>query len=241
MVHIEPLIAHRGASPYAPENTIAAFDKARELGARAIELDIMISADGELFVLHDETLERTTNGRGKIGSVSSDYIATLDAGSWFSEQFSGEKVPKLSETLLWFAEHKLQANIEIKPPAGCAKKTVDAFVACINRYWPPELVLPLVSSFNADVLRLCAQLLPELPLGLLYCKWQPDWQDLAKEVHATSVHLNQCLFTRKRMQAIQSAGYKTCVYTVNSRRKASRYFDWGADSVLTDYPDLMER
>ena len=87
-IALEPLIAHRGAAPYAPENTFAAFEKARELGARSIEFDVMMSADGELFVFHDTTFKRTTNGRGQFGDASSEYIASLDAGSWFSSMSS---------------------------------------------------------------------------------------------------------------------------------------------------------
>ncbi len=239
MINIEPLIAHRGASPYAPENTIAAFDKARELGARAIEFDVMMSADGELFVFHDETLTRTTDGKGKFDTVSSEYITSLDAGSWFSERFRGEKVPRLSDVLLWFADSHLQANIELKPSPESAEAITMAFLACCDRYWPSTLPPPLVSCFNKDVLQLCAKLSPELPLGILLNKWEKNWLDTAKSVQAFSVHLNKYLLTRKRVKSIQESGYKACVYTVNSRDRASRYFARGADSVLSDYPDLM--
>ncbi|MCH9756916.1 MAG: glycerophosphoryl diester phosphodiesterase [Gammaproteobacteria bacterium] len=236
---IEPLIIHRGASPYAPENTIAAFDKALEFGARAIEFDVMMSVDGELFVFHDKTLERTTNGRGEFGSTSSEYISALDAGTWFSNRYQGEKVPSLSDTLFWLIEYQIQANIEIKPLPGLAEATTKAVLACLNRHWPSTMQLPLVSCFDEDALRLCAHLSPDLPLGVLFHKWQKNWIGLAKEVNAVSVHLNKYAVTRKRIKAIKEAGYKACAYTVNSREWASRYFSWGADSILSDYPDLM--
>ncbi|MDF1646474.1 MAG: glycerophosphoryl diester phosphodiesterase [Legionellaceae bacterium] len=239
-MNLEPLIVHRGASPYAPENTIAAFDKALELGARAIEFDVMMSADGELFVFHDKTFERTTNGSGEFGAASSEYILSLDAGAWFSERFRGEKIPQLSDVLGWLLKYQIQANIEIKPLPGFVEVTTMAVLSCLNRYWSSTMPLPLVSCFDKEALRLCTSLLPNLPLGVLFHKWPKTGLDFAQEVNAFSVHLNQYTVTRKRIKVIKKAGYKVGVYTVNSKKKASRYFAWGADSVLSDYPDLMD-
>jgi glycerophosphoryl diester phosphodiesterase len=239
MTVIKPLIAHRGASSYAPENTIAAFDKAYELGARSIELDVMMCADGGLFVFHDATLERTTNGQGEFGAATSEYIASLDAGSWFAERFEGERIPSLPEALRWLIAHQVQVNIELKPLPGHVEETTTAFLTCLKRYWPSTAPLPLISCFDAEALRLCTRLSPELPLGLLFLKWKKDWIHLAKEVHATSVHLNQYIATRRRIHAIKKAGYEAYVYTVNARDWAVRYEAWGADAILSDYPDLM--
>jgi glycerophosphoryl diester phosphodiesterase len=240
MIKIEPLIAHRGASSYAPENTMAAFNKAYALGIRAVEFDVMMSADGGLFVFHDDTLERTSNGRGEFSTTASDVINQLDAGAWFSRQCVGEKVPYLSEVLQWCVTHQVQANIELKPSTGCVQSTIDAFLTCLTQYWPSDTQLPLVSCFNQDVLRLCASKMPALPLGVLLHQWKNNWEDIAKEVRAVSVHLNQYIITRKRIKLIQDAGYQVCIYTVNAREWAARFFAWGADSVLTDYPDLMD-
>src|SRR3990167_5946440 len=110
MKKIEPLIAHRGASAYAPENTLVAFDEARLLGARCIEFDVMMCKDGELFVFHDDKLTRTSNGKGDFHDATSEYILRLDAGSWFSPRFVGEKIPSFSEVLQWLIRHRLQAN-----------------------------------------------------------------------------------------------------------------------------------
>ncbi len=133
---IERIIAHRGASAYAPENTIAAFDKAAILGARMIEFDVMLSQDGEPFVVHDENLKRTTNGRGEVGKVDAAYIKTLDAGKWFSKKFSVKKVPPLQEVLKWLIFSDMKANIEIKPYPGTMEATTVAVMTMINRFWP---------------------------------------------------------------------------------------------------------
>ena len=240
-ITLESLVAHRGASPYAPENTFAAFEKARALGARSIEFDVMMSADGGLFVFHDTKFKRTSNGRGNFGDASSDYIASLDAGSWFSEQFGDEKIPTLEETLQWFSRHSIHANIELKPLPGRTDETTTAVLAKINQCWSEDTPPPLLSSFDEEALLLCSRLAPELPLGLLLLGWKKDWLSKIQHVNGVSVHLPKHVITKERIQAIKKEGYAVCVYTVNSQKWARRYLAWGADSLVSDYPDLMDR
>lgn len=239
-ITLEPLIAHRGAAPYAPENTFAAFEKARELGARSIEFDVMMSADGELFVFHDTTFKRTSNGRGQFGDSSSDYIATLDAGSWFSQRFHEEKIPTLKEALRWFARHSMHANIELKPLPGRTDDTTTAVLSCINQCWSDDAPPPLVSSFDEQALLLCSRLSPELPLGLLLLGWKKDWLSKLQHVNGVSVHLPKHVVNQERIQAIKDEGYAVCIYTVNSKKWARRFWEWGADAIISDYPDLMD-
>lgn len=239
MITLEPLIAHRGASPYAPENTLAAFDKARALGSRAIEFDVMMSSDGELFIFHDETLKRTTNAKGIFTETPREKIVSLDAGRWFSERFLGEKIPTLFETLRWCVAHGMQANIELKPAPGTAEAMTEAFLTCFHQCWPKSIAMPIVSCFDINVLALCAERAPDIPLGVLFNQWQKNWMQTAQKLRAFSVHLDKLIVTKKRIQSIKERGYKACIYTVNSRKWAQQYFKWGADSILTDYPDLM--
>lgn len=239
-ITLEPLVAHRGAAPYAPENTFAAFEKARELGARSIEFDVMMSADGELFVFHDSDLKRTSNGRGQFGDSSSDYIASLDAGSWFSRQFHDEKIPTLKEALRWFARHSIHANIELKPLPGRTDDTTTAVLSCINQCWSDDTLPPLVSSFDEQALLLCSRLSPELPLGLLLLGWKKDWLSRIQNVNGVSVHLPKHVVNEERIQMIKKEGYAVCIYTVNSKKWARRFWEWGADAIISDYPDLMD-
>lgn len=236
---IERIIGHRGASAYAPENTIAAFDRALAMGCRYLEFDVMLSADGEPFVFHDETLKRTTNGQGEIGLVTAEYLQGLDAGGWFSKRFCGEKIPHFRDVLQWLTFSDVRANIEIKPYPGTSEQTTVAILSHINRYWPQNKPLPLISSFDLAALTLCRSLAPEMPIGLLLDEWDKDWSVKAKELHCYSVHCNKRALTAARVQQIKEQGYQLFVYTVNRRRQANKLFDWGVDAVFSDYPDLI--
>lgn len=233
------IIGHRGAAAYAPENTIASFDKALGLGCNWIEFDVMLSADGEPFIFHDDNLKRTTNGRGQFGHVLADYVQSLDAGSWFSKGFKGEKIPHFSDVIQWLVFTNCNANVEIKPFPGTTEQTAVAVLSCINRFWPASKPLPLVSSFDYDALALCRTLSPELPLGLLLDSWDDNWLLKAAELHCYSLHLNKSILTAKRVEAIKEAGYQLYAYTVNRRRQARKLLDWGVDAVFSDYPDLL--
>lgn len=233
------VIGHRGASAYAPENTLAAFDKALSLGCNFIEFDVMLSADGEPFVFHDDSLKRTTNGKGDIGLVDAAYLQTLDAGKWFSRQFSGEKIPHFCDILNWLTFADINANIEIKPYKGTARQTTIAVLAHLNRHWPEAKPLPLVSSFDHEALDLCRELAPEMPLGILFDVWDKEWLSKARDLQCFSVHINRRELNGARVKEIKDAGYKLFVYTVNSKRQATKLLKWGVDAVFSDYPDLM--
>ncbi len=239
LLQIEKVIGHRGAAAYAPENTLASFDKALAMGCKYLEFDVMLSADGEPFVFHDELLKRTTNGKGEIGLVSAEYLQSLDAGKWFSRRFSGEKIPHFREALQWLTFSNLQANIEIKPYPGKSEETTIAVLSHINRYWPQKKELPLVSSFDYTALTLCRNLAPEMPLGLLLDEWDKDWLSKAKELQCYSLHFNKRALTAERVKQVKEQGYAVLVFTVNRRRLAKKLFSWGVDAVFSDYPDLL--
>lgn len=233
------IIAHRGASAYAPENTLAAFNKAWGMGARMIEFDVMLSADGEPFVFHDDNLKRTTNGSGEFGQVNAEYIRTLDAGAWFSKQFLNEKIPSLLTVLQWILSKDIYANIEIKPYPGMTEQTTVAVLTHLNRYWPHGRTLPLVSSFDRKALTLCRSLSPEIPLGMLMHEWQDDWLSEARKLSCYSIHLNADIVNKSRVDAIKAEGYLVYVYTVNRQRLARKLLSFGVDGLFSDYPDLL--
>jgi len=236
---VDRIIGHRGACGYAPENTIASFNKAFSLGCRFIEFDVMCSSDGEPFIFHDDNLKRTTNGKGELGLVDSNYLAGLDAGLWFSRDFKNEKIPHFKEALKWLSFSGVQANIEIKPYPGAEEQTAVVVLSHIHRYWPQSKSLPLVSSFSWEVLVLCRSIAPEMPLGLLLHEWDDDWLRKAKQLDCSSIHLNRKLMTAERVKEVKDQGYLVCVYTINRKRLAKKLFDWGVDAIFTDYPDLL--
>lgn len=236
---LERIIAHRGASGYAPENTMTAFNKALAMGCHFIEFDVICSSDGEPFVFHDNKLKRTTNGRGEIGLVEAEYLNGLDAGKWFSRQFKGEKIPHFKDVLKWLSFSGVQANIEIKPYPGMVEQTTTIVLSHINRYWPQEKPLPLVSSFEWDALTLTRSISPEMPLGFLMHEWDADWLQKAKQLDCFSVHLNRKILNEDRVKAIKQEGYKVLAYTVNRKRQARKLLGWGVDAIFSDYPDLL--
>lgn len=236
---VEKIIGHRGAAAYAPENTIASFDKALSMGCKLIEFDVMCNAEGEPYLFHDDKLRRTTNGRGYFGLVDNAYVDSLDAGSWFSKQYKGEKIPHFKDVLKWLSFSGVQANIEIKPYPGTVEQTTVAVLSHIHRFWPQDKELPLVSSFEWDALTLCRSIAPEMPLGLLFDKWDDQWLQKAKQLECYSIHFNKRTLTQDRVKAVKEQGYVVCAYTVNRKRQANKLFNWGVDAVFSDYPDLL--
>ncbi|MFI4919470.1 MAG: glycerophosphodiester phosphodiesterase [Legionellales bacterium] len=235
----DKVIGHRGAAGYAPENTMAAFDKALSLGCRFIEFDVMCSSDGEPFIFHDDSLKRTSNGKGGLGLVDAAYLQSLDAGSWFSKKFKGEKIPLFKDVLKWLSFAGVQANIEIKPYPGAMEPTTVAVLSHIHRYWPQDKELPLVSCFDVEALFLCQSIAPEMPLGLLLHEWDEQWLQKAQQLACYSIHFNRKILTAERVRAVKEQGYVVYAYTVNRKRQASKLLGWGVDAVFSDYPDLL--
>ncbi|STX51795.1 glycerophosphodiester phosphodiesterase, cytosolic [Legionella busanensis] len=233
------VIGHRGASAYAPENTFAAFKQALVLGCNCIEFDVMLSADAEPFVFHDELLDRTTNGKGGVGLVNATYLESLDAGIWFSQSFAGEKIPHFRDILLWLIENKVNANIEIKPYPGTSEQTTEVVLDYLNRLWPKDKKLPLISSFDLTVLMLCQSQAPYMPLGLLLDAWEDFWLEKAQALNCFSVHINELALNIHRVQEIKKHGYQLYVYTVNNKDRAKELLSWGVDAIFSDYPDLL--
>lgn len=233
------LIAHRGASAYAPENTMAAFDLALALGCRWVEFDVMLSADKEPVIFHDDTLKRTTNAPGKLSSLTASELYQLDAGSWFSKRYLDEKIPHLTTVLKWLVFSNMHANIELKPSPGEAESMAVVVLSCLHRYWPNDVPLPLISSFDDEILSVCRSLSPELPLGLLMHEWDERWQKKAENLSCVSVHVNHHILTPDRVKEIKDAGFFVLSYTVNRKRLARKLLSWGVNAVFTDYPDLL--
>lgn len=236
---IPPVIGHRGARAYAPENTLAGIYKAKALGVQWVEVDVMLTSCGEAILMHDTRLDRTTDGRGEVGKTPYSLIATLDAGAWFSEEFKGEPVPRFIDFIHCLKECQLGANIEIKPYPGKEKETARTVVEILHKHWPSILPPPLVSSFSLESMRVARQLDAQLLLGLLTYRWPRNWAALAKELNCFSVHAHYSRLNPKRVNLIKEAGYAALAYTVNEEERARRLFAMGVDAVFSDYPDKI--
>lgn len=230
------LIGHRGVAGLAPENTLESFALAHHYGLQSVEFDVTLSADGVAFVIHDDSLERTTNGRGKVAMASADYLKSLDAGSWFSDEYHHSRIPTLRETLRWLRQHKMTANIEIKPSPGRIHDTVQVVLSELDELWPSNRALPLISSFEPDVLRLCRTLEPKIPIGFLLHTWQPAEIDFAQSLNCLSINLHYLIASASRIQALHQQGFAVYSYTVNLQFLISKLFAAGIDGVFSDYP-----
>lgn len=231
------VIAHRGASAAAPENTLAAFRRARDEGATWIECDVKLTADGRPVVFHDDTLDRTTDGQGPMADAPLSMVGALDAGGWFSPDFLGEPVPTLEETLDLLADLGMGANLEIKPCPGRERETAEATVAVLRAYGGAVPVL--LSSFSEPALAAAREAAPDVPRGLLVEALPEDWQARARALECVALHVDAAPLTADQVAAMRDAGYKVVVWTVNGESEARRLSDWGVDALITDAPQRI--
>ncbi|WGL61344.1 glycerophosphoryl diester phosphodiesterase [Pigmentibacter sp. JX0631] len=233
---IPRVIGHRGAKGFAPENTITSFRKAKEIGANWVEFDVKETEDGVLIIMHDDDLDRTTNGSGKLISKKWEAIKNLDAGSWFSSEFKNEKIPTFDQTISVLGQLNLGANVEIKPCPSRETRTAIAIANEIKNKWPKNLPKPIVSSFSMESLLAAKKIEPNLIIGALFEKLPPDWKKIAKEVKAQTIHLDHEIVTKELIMEIQGEGYPILTYTVNDQTRANYLFELGVSAVFTDYP-----
>jgi glycerophosphoryl diester phosphodiesterase len=240
-------VAHRGAGKLAPENTLAAFRVGASHGYRMFECDVKLSSDGVPFLMHDATLQRTTNARAKLGAgnsaVGGDHpwgtLSQLDAGSWHSRAFAGEPLPTLDAVAAFCIRNGYFLNIEIKPTPGTAHHTGEVVAREAARLWAGQTVPPLLTSFEPDALRGAMDVQPELPRGLLLDTLWTGWLETALVLGCKAVVCNQALWDRSSVTQAQSAGFRTLSYTVNDEWDAHRLIDLGTDGIITDRVDLF--
>lgn len=241
LVFDPPVIAHRGASAYAPENTLAAFTQAALLNIHWVEFDVMQAACGELIVMHDDDLNRTSNGKGQVVDYPYRYLQTLDAGTWFHPQFADERIPTFAQVLKFLHDSKMNANIEIKALPQYEKQQVRRMVDEIKPYLQTQTFKILFSSFSFKALYLLRDLLPEADIGLLLHAWEPNWENITQELNCVSIHIYQRILTKRAVQQIKSMGKIVLSYTVNKPDTAKRLFSWGVDAVFSDVPDVIAK
>lgn len=232
------IVAHRGGGKLAPENTLAAIDVGARYGHKMIEFDAKLSKDGQIFLLHDDNLERTSNGWGVAGELAWNDLLKVDAGSWFSGEYKGEHLPLLSEVAHRCRKYNMMANIEIKPTTGTGALTGKTVALAARSLWA-GMPAPLLSSFDIDALEAALAAAPELPRGLLLDEWRDDWQALTSRLACVSIHLNHRLLDEVRVRMLREAGLRILVYTVNQPQRAAELLRWGVDCICTDKIDLI--
>jgi glycerophosphoryl diester phosphodiesterase len=233
------VIAHRGASDFAPENTLSALRKAAELGATWVECDVMLDGCGEAIIFHDRTLQRTTNGRGRVSQTPYNRIRQLDAGTWFDAAFKGEVVPTLAAWLETAATLNVGLNLELKVGRAGAGALVEAVSVALARHWHAGLPTPLISSASIDCLVAMRHSTSHHMLAYITNRWRSNWAAILSQCNGISLNINHRALTPKRVQEIKEKNILVLAYTVNDVELANALFDMGVDVVFSDNPRLL--
>jgi glycerophosphoryl diester phosphodiesterase len=231
-----PVIGHRGAKALAPENTMSSFQCAQKQGVLWIETDIKLTRDGVPILMHDDRLDRTTNGQGLVADRDWAEIKKLDAGSWFAPEFAGERVPNLAEILRFALDHRLRLNLEIKPCLGRAQATAMVALMEVAKFWPRDTPPPLISSFDIDALIVASQLHPEWPRGFLFDEWPEDLRTLMTMTKPSVLGFDQKLLTSQRLASLKQLDLPLLAYTVNDPPEAQKLLHAGVSAVFSDNP-----
>ena len=230
-------IAHRGAGKLAPENTLAAFRLGAACGYRAFECDVKLSQDDLPFLLHDDTLERTTNGAGTAGDQPWQALSQLDAGSWHGRIHAGEPMPTLAAIARYVQRNGFALNIEIKPTPGLELHTGEVVGRAVRDLWSGVAPLPLFSSFRPEALQGARDTAPDVPRALLLDTLWDGWFDIARALGCVAVVTNHNVMDAALMSQLHGAGLRALCYTVNLPQDARRLVALGIDGIITDAVD----
>ena len=228
------VIGHRGLAGEAPENTLAGIRLAAEQGLKWVEVDVTLLSDGTPVLFHDRRLNRTTNKKGRLKSLTYSELETVDAGSWFSDQFSGEKIPQLAEALKLIKTLGLGLNLELKTNGCSESRLVDTVLKTIREVEFPKDRL-LVSSFNYQAL-VSFSARSDIQVGCLFERLPMNWRKKALRVNAVTIHLSSRRTSKRQISRVKSKGYELYCYTVNSLTFARQLMGYGVDGVFSDFP-----
>ena len=239
-IHLPRLIAHRGAKNRAPENTLAAINEAARCGAVWVELDVQLTKDNVPVLIHDRTLDRTTNGSGAIKSIDSNSLTSLDAGYWFDARYTGEKVPLLLDALDLCRELDLGVNLEIKAYDTSIHNTVLHTLSVVNEFRREFEEKLLFSSFDIEVLSTLKNLSPNSPRGLLVDKFHDDLAADLLSCDCFSIHpAISFLKSRATIEKVVSFDVPIIPYTVNDLDTAKRLAELNINTFITDEPKIF--
>lgn len=228
------IVAHRGASGSAPENTLAAIKLAHEAGATCVELDASISSDNIAFIHHDDTLDRCTNASGYLCSHSADELDKVSADKGMAD-YTGEPLPRLSAAIALLNNLQMGLNLEIKPTPGLEEPTALAVCDTICDNWPIDLPLVL-SSFSREALAVARDTLPSVARALIVCAVPSNWHHQTQLLQCRNLHTAAELLTEQQAQEITAAGLGLYCFTVNEAADAHRLLAMGVNGVFSDYP-----
>jgi len=234
------IIAHRGAGRLAPENTLAAMRLAQRHGLTMVEYDVALSRDEMPIVLHDQNIQRTSNGQGNADELNFSELSRFDFGSWHSSAYAGEPLATLYSIAAFTLANDMHSNIEIKPQPGREALTGGLVADLASILWKDASVPPLLSSFSETALQAARDAAPELPRALLL-EGRPgtDWLERLKRLDCMALHLAQAHMSHDLINAVHGKGYKIAAWTVNDSSRAQRLLQWSCDAVFTDAIDTL--
>lgn len=232
-------IAHRGAGKLAPENTLAAFRLGASYGYTMFECDVKLSLDEQAFLLHDDTLERTSNGMGIGGHLSLSQLMQLDAGSWHSRGYAGEPPATLEAISAFCQKNDFFINLEIKPSPDLDYKTGEMIGQMATKLWEKSYIPPFLSSFQVEALKGAKKTAPHLPRGLLLEHLNDDWLAMAKELECCAIICDHEFWTQEGISLAKANGFKTLSYTPNDAQAVNRLIEFGIEGIITDRVDMF--
>ena len=226
------VVAHRGGGRLAPENTLGAIRLGASLGFKGVEFDVMLAGDGTPVLIHDETVDRTTDGRGAVSKLTYQELSRFNIGK-------KEKIPTFEQAATLCRELGVWANVEIKPALGHERRTGEAVARATAAQWRGAPLAPILSSFSAVSLAAAAAAAPDLPRGLLVGRIPRHWGELMRDLGCVALHCNHRALTAMLFEAIRAEGYAVLCWTVNDRRVARKLSGWGVDCLVTDRLDRI--
>lgn len=234
-------VGHRGASAEAPANTLAAFERAAALGADGVELDVHLSADGVPVVIHDFAVDATTDGTGQVADLPLAALKELDAGSWFSPAFAGERIPTLDQ-VFEAVGRRLLINVELKVRGRPAGGLAEAVARRVADHGLADRVL--VSSFDPRALQQMRRVPPQLPLGFLTSPLPDAWLArlrlwLMRDLRTEALHPHQRLVREATVRRTHSRGQRIVVWTVDGVDRMEQLAAWGVNAIITNRPDRL--
>ena len=229
------IIGHRGASGHAPENTLAAFKKAVALGATFIETDLQLSRDARFVAIHDDSLDRTTNGQGKVHDQALATLRKLDAGSWFGSEYAGERIPTLEEILEFSKKNDVVFYLELKPSGSWGGE--HALIGALRE--SGEVARVMVISFDPGILASLRKIEPTLMTGVLYDGQIADPQKSALDVGARQIVVRGDLVTPAMIEQARKRDLQVVCWTVNHPAHIRLLMAAGVDGIMSDYPDRL--
>jgi glycerophosphoryl diester phosphodiesterase len=221
------IVAHRGGGALAPENTLGAIRLGASMGFKGVEFDVMLAGDATPVIIHDETVDRTTDGHGEVPKMTYVELSKLKIGK-------NERIPTFEETARLCRELGVWANVEIKPARGHERATGLAVAPLARELWRGAALPPVLSSFSIEALEAAREAAPELPRGYLVDKVPENWRKTMQRLGCVALHCNYKSLTEKLAHEIHGAGYSILLWTVNEPEIARQMLAYGADCLVID-------